>query len=197
MFEDRMAITLKSSREIELMRLAGKVVANVLSKLKEIAEPGVTTAQLDRLAEQITEEAGAQPLFKGVVSPSASMPFPAVICASVNDQIVHGIPSKRTVLKEGDLVGVDFGAKLNGYCADAALTIGIGKVSQQKQKLVDVTKHLLDIAIEKSSPGRKWSRIAEQMQNFAESNGFSVVRDFCRPRNRNQDARRPQGAQLC
>jgi methionyl aminopeptidase len=173
-----MAITLRSRREIELMRRAGAVVANVLSKLGEIAEPGVTTAWLDRVALQMTVEAGAEALFKGVRSPVSSTPFPGAICASVNEQVVHGIPSKKTMLRNGDILSVDFGVRLNGYCGDAAVTIAVGEVSSEKRRLMDVTRRVLDIAIENSKPSVKWSQVAGRMQQYAESAGFSVVRDF-------------------
>jgi methionyl aminopeptidase len=173
-----MAITLRSRREIELIRKAGAVVADVLSKLQEVAEPGVTTAGLDRLASQITAQAGAVALFKGVRSPYALASFPSAICTSVNEQVVHGIPSEAVVLKNGDVLSIDFGAKLDGYCGDAAVTVAVGEISEDKRKLIDVTKHLLDIAIARAKPGVKWSQIAAQMQDYAESDGFSVVKDF-------------------
>ena len=173
-----MAITLRSPREINLMRQAGAVVADVLLKLKENSKPGVTTADLDRIATQLAKEAGAETLFKGVRSHLAKIPFPGAICASVNEELVHGIPSDKEKLYEGDILSIDFGVKLNGYCGDSAITIGIGKISDEKQKLIDLTKSLLDIAIEKAAPGIKWSQIAGLMQKKAESAGFSVVRDF-------------------
>lgn len=173
-----MAITLRSRREIELMRRAGAVVANVLSKLKEMAKPGVTTARLDNIALQMTVDAGAEALFKGVRSPVSNTPFPGAICASINEQVVHGIPSDKTMLHEGDILSIDFGVRLNGYCGDAAVTIPIGIVSEEKQRLLDVTEHVLDIAIEKSMPSVKWSQVASEMQQYAESAGYSVVRDF-------------------
>jgi methionyl aminopeptidase len=173
-----MAITLKSRREIELMRQAGVVVASVLSKLKELAVPSVTTAELNRIAEKMTAEYGAEPLFKGVRSAYARIPFPAAICSSVNDQVVHGIPSENTQLKDGDILSVDFGVRLNGYCADAAFTVGIGRVSESNKRLMDVTRQVLEIAIDKAVPGIRWSRIAGDMQETAEKAGFSVVRDF-------------------
>ena len=173
-----MAITLRSRREIELMRRAGAVVANVLSKLKEKVEPGMTTAHLDNIALQMTVEAGAEALFKGVRSPVSNTPFPGAICASVNEQVVHGIPSKHTKLREGDILSVDFGVRLNGYCGDAAVTIPVGSISEDKRRLLNVTKHVLDIAIEKSTPSVRWSQVAAEMQRYAESAGFSVVRDF-------------------
>jgi methionyl aminopeptidase len=173
-----MAITIRSRREIDLMRKAGTVVADVLSKLKEIAEPGTTTAWLDNVALQMTADAGAEALFKGVRNPAARIPFPGAICASVNEQVVHGIPSKDTKLKDGDILSIDFGVRLNGYCADAAVTIAIGGISEERRRLMDVTKRVLDIAIEKSAPSVKWSQVAAEMQQCAEAAGFSVVRDF-------------------
>ncbi len=173
-----MAIILKSRREIDLMCKAGKVVAGVLSKLQEIAEAGVTTAYLDSVALEMVAGAGAQALFKGVRSPYSRVAFPGAICISLNEQIVHGIPSDKVRLKEGDVVSIDFGAKVEGYCGDAAVTFGIGSISEEKQRLIDVTKRVLDMAIEMAKPGVKWSSIASRMQGYAESAGFSVVRDF-------------------
>jgi methionyl aminopeptidase len=173
-----MAIKLRSRREIELLRNAGKVVAEVLLKLQEVARPGVSTAELDRIAEEITVSRGGVALFKGVKSPYAKRPFPGVICASINEQVVHGIPFEDVRLKNGDIISVDYGIRLGGYCGDAAVTIPIGKVSPAAQKLLNVTKGVLDLAISMCAPGLKWSQIAAQMQKYAESNGFSVVRDF-------------------
>ncbi len=173
-----MAITLRSRREINLIRRAGAVVADVLSKLKEAAEPGVTTGDLNRIAVQMTDDAGAEALFKGVCNPKAPMPFPGAICTSINEQVVHGIPSDDVKLKQGDILSVDFGVRLNGYCGDSAITIGIGDISESKLKLIEVTKHVLDIAIAMARPAAKWSEIAAQMQNYADRAGFSVVKDF-------------------
>jgi len=173
-----MAITLRSSREIEKLRAAGQLVAKVLSKLKEQAKPGVTTGQLDALAAEMTRQAGAIPLFKGVPCPSRNKPFPGVICASVNEQLVHGIPSEKVVLKEGDILSVDFGVKLDGYCGDAAFTIGIGRISPDRRMLLEITQRMLDIAIEQMAPGVKWSDIAAQMEQCCKAAGFSVVRDY-------------------
>lgn len=173
-----MAITLRSAREIELIRSAGAVVADVLSKLQEIAEPGVTTAQLDGVALQMTVDAGAKALFKGVRGPQTRTPFPGAICASINEQVVHGIPSPDAVLKEGDILSIDFGVRLNGYCGDAAVTVPIGQVSLARRRLMDATKHVLDIAIESCAPAVKWSQVAAKMQRYAEAAGFAVVRDF-------------------
>jgi methionyl aminopeptidase len=173
-----MAITLRSAREIELIRNAGAVVADVLSKLQEIAEPGATTAQLDAVALRMTADAGAEALFKGVRGPQTRTPFPGAICASINEQVVHGIPSPDAVLKEGDILSIDFGVRLNGYCGDAAVTVPIGAVSLARRRLMDATKHVLDIAIRSCAPAVKWSQVAAKMQRYAEAAGFAVVRDF-------------------
>ncbi len=173
-----MTIPIRSRSEIELLKEAGSVVADVLLKLKQAAQPKVSTGELNWIAEQMASKAGAKMLFKGVKSPYTIKPFPGAICVSINDQVVHGIPSDRVKLKDGDILSVDFGVKLNGYCADAAITIPIGSISRADQKLMDTTAELLDIAIQQSKPGVKWSRIAGMMQNCAESAGFSVVTDF-------------------
>jgi len=173
-----MAITLRSSREIALLRSAGSIVAEVLSKVQDAAKSGTSTSRLDELAAEITAAAGGKALFKGVESPYAKRPFPGTICASINEQVVHGIPSSKIRLRDGDILSVDFGVKLAGYCGDATVTFGIGKVSAAKQKLMDVTKRLLDITIVTSAPGLKWSRIAGRMEACAKHAGFSIVKDF-------------------
>lgn len=161
-----------------MLRNAGQVVAKVLSKLKEHAVPGVSTAELDRMALELTAEAGAIALFKGVPCPYMDRPFPGAICASINEQLVHGIPSPKAVLKEGDILSVDFGVRLNGYCGDAAFTCGVGQIAPDRQKLIDVTWRMLDIAIENMAPGIRWSMIAAMMEKTAREAGFSVVRDY-------------------
>lgn len=161
-----------------MLRNAGQVVAKVLSKLKEQAQPGTSTAELDEIALTMTEQAGAVALFKGVPCPYMDRPFPGAICASLNEQLVHGIPSRKVILHEGDILSVDFGVRLNGYCGDAAFTVGIGKISPDRQKLIDVTYRMLDIAIEKMAPGVKWSTIAALMERTARDAGYSVVRDY-------------------
>ena len=173
-----MAITLRSQREIELMQQAGVVVAKVLSKLKENVRPHVSTAELNDIALEMTKQAGAEPLFKGVRNPAAKIPFPGAICSSINEQIVHGIPSGKVKLQEGDIISIDFGIRLNGYCGDSAITVNVGEVSPLKRKLMEVTSRVLEIAIEESAPGVKWSFVAAQMQSYAEQCGFSVVREY-------------------
>jgi methionyl aminopeptidase len=173
-----MAITLRSRREIELIRKAGSVVAEVLLKLKDSAVPQVSTAELDRIAEDLTGQFGATALFKGVKNPYGRRAFPAAICSSLNQEVVHGIPSEKVKLRDGDILSIDFGAKLDGYCADSAITLAIGKIDDSRQQLIDITKKMLDIAIQHSKAGTKWSEIAGRMQKCAESAGFSVVREF-------------------
>jgi methionyl aminopeptidase len=126
----------------------------------------------------MTAEAGAEALFKGVRSPQARMPFPGAICASINEEVVHGIPSETVVLREGDILSIDFGVRRNGYCGDAALTVPIGAISDGNRRLLDTTQGVLDIAIAHMRPGVRWSDVAGRMQRHAESAGFSVVRDF-------------------
>lgn len=173
-----MAITLRSRRELDLIRKAGVVVANVLLKLQESAEPGMSTGELDELSRQMAAEAGAETLFLGVRNPGARKPFPGAICASLNNEVVHGLPSKKVILQESDILSVDFGVRLNGYCGDAAVTIAIGEISFEDRRLMDATKKVLDIAVGAMKPGVKWSTIAGLMQKYAEGAGFSVVRDF-------------------
>ena len=173
-----MAIILKSSREIEKLRVAGAVVAKALSKLQEVVRPGISTGELDELATQIATEAGGATLFKGVTSPYARQPFPGAICASVNEQVVHGIPSKNVKLNNGDILSVDFGVKLDGYCGDSAFTVGVGEITAEKQRLIDVTRSMLDTAINICKPGLKWSEVAGEMEEVAKTAGFSVVTDF-------------------
>src|SRR4030042_2360678 len=126
----------------------------------------------------MTRQMGAIALFKGVKTPGGGRDFPAAICASLNQQVVHGMPSENVRLQEGDILSVDFGVKLNGYCGDAAVTLAIGKIDNDKQRLIDATKKMLDIAIQHSRAGVKWSDIAGKMQKYVESAGFAVVKDF-------------------
>lgn len=168
---------LKSPREIELIRVAGRVVHRVLKRLHGVVRPGVTTGELGAVAEELIAAEGGTPLFKGVVTPSTKFPFPAAICASVNNEVVHGIPGPR-VLQEGDIISVDCGVRLHGYCGDAATTIAVGRVSPEARRLLDVTSGALDLAIAEMRPGRMWSEVAGSMQAYVEKAGFSVVREF-------------------
>ncbi|MFP4105630.1 MAG: type I methionyl aminopeptidase [Phycisphaerae bacterium] len=168
----------KTPEEIEKMRAGGRLVRRVLERLREMVAPGVSTAELNAEAERITAEAGADCLFKGVPSPHGAGPFPAAICASPNDAIVHGIPSEQAVLKEGDILSVDFGIRLNGWCGDAAETYAVGEISTEAKKLLDVTRNARTIATDMARPGMMWSDIATTMQQYVEDAGFSVVREL-------------------
>ncbi|MCS6773060.1 MAG: type I methionyl aminopeptidase [Anaerolineae bacterium] len=170
-------IVLKSAREIALMRRAGQIVATVLAELSQRAKPGVTTLALDQLAESIILKHGARPSFKNYKPAGAPYPFPASICASVNDEVVHGIPSSR-VLREGDVLKIDVGVAVEGYHADSAVTVGIGEISPQARRLIEVTKQCLDAAIQAARGGNRAGDIGAAIQHVAESQGFSVVREY-------------------
>ncbi|NOZ85262.1 MAG: type I methionyl aminopeptidase [Deltaproteobacteria bacterium] len=163
---------LKSSSQIEAMRKANLVVAEVLQGLAAMARPGITTLELDQEAEKICRNRGAVPAFKGYHG------YPASLCTSVNHVIVHGIPSKDEILKEGDLLSLDFGAVLDGWVGDSAITVEIGEVSEDAHRLSMVTREALDLAIEQVRPGKRLSDIGRAVQTHAEIAGYSVIRDF-------------------
>jgi methionyl aminopeptidase len=171
------AIRLKTPQQLEQMRLAGRIVRQVLDRLAAMVAPGVTTRQLDAEAERLCTELGGQCLFKGVPGRGAAGPFPGSICASLNEQVVHGIPSDRQI-REGDIVSVDFGVRLDGWCGDAAETYIVGAVPPRVGRLVEVTRGALDLAVRMCRPGEKWSTVARAMQQYVEREGFSVVREF-------------------
>ncbi|MFQ5804955.1 MAG: type I methionyl aminopeptidase [Phycisphaerae bacterium] len=170
-------IVIKSPREIELMRAAGRLVCEVLCEIGAHVQPGSTTAELDEIADRRIREAGAVALFKGVKNPQARYPFPASICSSVNEEIVHGVPCGRRLV-EGDIVSVDCGVRLNGYCGDSARTFAVGLPSRLARNLMDATREALEIAIREIRPRVRWSKIARQMQKHIEDRGFGVVREF-------------------
>jgi len=170
-------ITLKSERELERIRVAGRVVAEVLELVRSLARPGVTTAYLDKEAEKRIIECKAEPAFKGHGASGKRPPFPASLCTSVNEEVVHGIPSER-VLLDGDLLSVDVGARCAGYYGDAALTVPIGNVSAGARKLLDVCREALWLGIKAVGPGRRLADVSRAVQNHVEGNGFSVVRDL-------------------
>lgn len=162
---------LKSARELALMREAGKLVARALRICRDLAKPGTKTIEIDQAVEAFYAKHLAVPLFKGY---PGKVPFPAVTCLSVNEQVVHGIPGNR-VLKEGDLLKVDTACKLNGWCADRAVTIPIGQVSPEKARLLKVGEEALQIAIDLLPRRKWWSQVASEMQRHVERAGFSVV----------------------
>jgi methionyl aminopeptidase len=165
---------LKSPREIALMREAGKVVAEALRLCRAMAQPGVRTIDIDRAVEDVFTRRGAVPLFK---SYPGRVPFPAVTCLSINEQVVHGIPGQR-VLRAGDLFKVDTACKLNGWCADAAVTIPIGDLRPEWRRLVEIAEGVLRVAIVEMGRRKRWSEVALRMQQYAENAGFSVVQQY-------------------
>lgn len=161
----------KSRAELEIMDRCNRLVWEVLQELAEKAKPGVRTLELDRHADRRAREAGARSAFKGYRG------FPASLCVSVNDEIVHGIPSERR-LEEGDIVSLDFGVFMDGYYGDAALTVPIGEVSPEAKKLLQVTRQALEQAIQAARPGNHLGDVSWEVQDCVERNGFSVVREF-------------------
>jgi methionyl aminopeptidase len=162
----------KSRNEIEKMRRAGLVVAETLRDLRRMVEPGITTRELDAYAEKRIRSTGAYPTFKGYRG------FPASICASVNDEVVHGIPSQRK-LREGDIIKIDCGATLDGYVGDAAITVGVGSISLEIEKLMEITRESLFQAVKKMVPGNRLYDVSYAVQEYVELRGYTVVREFC------------------
>ena len=164
-------IKLKSRREIELIRRGGRIVAETLQLVENQTRAGMTTAELDALIEQLIVDRGGIPAFKGYRS------FPNAACVSINEELVHGIPGDR-VVAEGDIVSVDVGVEIENYFADGAVTVGVGKISNEAQKLIDVTRESLEHAVAVLRSGVRLSEIARAVQQHVESNGFSVVRQY-------------------
>lgn len=179
-----MAAMLKTPQDIARLREAGRIVAQTYEVLRPHVVPGVSTAQLDRLAEDFIKSKGAIPLYKGYGARPASRgqpavpPFPATICSSVNDVICHGIPSPREVLKEGDIIGIDIGVLYRGWCGDACQTIGVGELAPATQRLVDAAYRCLELGIEQAQAGKRLGDIGAAIQRYAEGHGYSVVREL-------------------
>jgi len=164
-------IRLKTPREFEIMRKAGKIVAKLWKEIEQEVKPGVTTAKLDAIAEDFIRSHGAEPAFKGYYG------FTGTICASVNDEVVHGIPGKR-VLEEGDIIGIDTGTKLQGYYSDSARTFAVGRINATKRKLIDAARESLDKGIAEAVIGRRIGDISCAVQKCVEGHGFDVVRQY-------------------
>jgi methionyl aminopeptidase len=169
-------IELKTETEIERMRKPARITAEILAALREKARPGVTTGDLDREAERLIAKSGARSAFKNYRV--GNVVYPAVLCASVNDEIVHGIPSPTRELVEGDIIGLDFGVEIDGFYADSAVTIGIGKIDEESAKLIAATEKSMTRGIEQACEGARLGDIGAAVQEEAEAAGFSVVRDF-------------------
>jgi methionyl aminopeptidase len=171
-------IVRKNLAELEKMRAAGLLVWTILDTLRKMVKEGVTTYELELAAEKMMGDAGARPAFKGYSTPSAGTKFPFVLCTSVNDEIVHGMPSQKRVLKNGDIVSIDTGVQLNGYYGDSAITVGIGEITEETTRLLQVTRESLELAIEKARPGNRLFDICGAVERHVIANGFSVVREF-------------------
>ena len=165
-------IVLKSPREIALMRDAGQILVAAMRTCRDLVKPGVSTLEIDREVEALIRERRAKPAFKGYRG------FPATICASINEEVVHGIPAATRRLEEGDIVGLDLGAIVDGYYADAAMTLPVGEVSERARRLIEVTREALDLAIAQARPGRRLGDVSAAVQRHAERAGFGVVRSF-------------------
>jgi methionyl aminopeptidase len=165
-------IVLKSSREIALMRQAGQVLVAAVRLCRDLVKPGISTLEIDGEVEALIRQRGARPAFKGYRG------FPATVCASINEEVVHGIPAAHRRLKEGDIVGLDLGAVVEGYHADAAVTLPVGEVPPEVQRLLDVTRESLDRGIAEARPGNRLGDISAAVQRHVEAAGFGVVRAF-------------------
>jgi methionyl aminopeptidase len=182
--EDDVAILLKSVDQIAKLREAGRIVAETYEVLRPHVVPGVTTAELDRIAEEYIRGKGAIPIYKGYGGYSAQRgqpgrkPFPATICVAVNDVICHGIPSTRQVLSEGDIIGVDIGVIYRGWVGDSCVTYAVGQIDAKSQRLVDAAQHALELGIEQAQPGKHLGDIGAAIQRYAEGEGYGVVREY-------------------
>ncbi len=170
-------IILKKDEEIAIMREAGRIVGEVLTMMREKVRPGVSTLELDKLAEEWIRKRGATPSFLGY-PPGSRNPFPATICASVNEELVHGIPSSRRVLQEGDIITVDVGAYYKGLHGDAAITLPVGTISPEAQALLDVTSGALNAALSQAVAGRRLGDVSHAIQSYVESRGYYVTRIY-------------------
>jgi len=165
-------IHLKSKEEINKMRSAAQIVVEALNTLKEMVEPGVTTWDLDKKAEEIAIKRGGKPAFKGYSD------YPGSVCFAINSEVVHGIPSKKKILKEGDIVGIDFGVILDGFYGDSAVTVPVGEISSMADKLLKVTEESLLKGIQEASPDKSLYEVSGAIQSYVEDMGFSIVRSF-------------------
>lgn len=170
-------VILKTPEEIEKMRVAGRIVRKVHERVIEICKPGITTREIDEQAQRVIDESGADGLFKNYPTYRPGEGFPGTLCISVNEEVVHGIAGDRQI-NDGDVVGIDCGVRVDGWCGDAANTILVGDVKDDVRRMCEATQRCLEIAIENVRPGRKWSQVARMMQKYAETRGYGVVREF-------------------
>lgn len=170
-------ITIKSPRELELMRKSNRLVAQVRDEVVKMVEPGVTTRALDMRAKELILAGGAKPSFLNYKLSADTIPFPGCICSSINNEVVHGMPSDRKLI-EGDILSLDVGVELNGYCGDTAVTVPVGRVSKMAEELMSVTRESLMRGIDKAVGGARLGEVSHAIQSYVEAKGFSVVRDF-------------------
>ncbi len=171
-------ITRRSPEELEKMRRAGLLVWQILNELAGMVQQGVTTYDLEKAAEKMIRDAGARPAFKNYFVPAVGARYPFVLCTSVNDEIVHGMPSAQRVLKKGDVVSIDTGVELDGYYGDSAITVPVGEVSEETKRLLRVTQEALEAAIQQARAGNRLFDICSAVERHVTANGFSVVREF-------------------
>lgn len=171
-------VIIKTPEQIKKIKISGKILASVAKELKKNIVEGVVLKDLDLLAKKLIRDAGAEPAFLGYQPHGADHPFPASICASLNEVVVHGIPNKHK-LKSGDILKLDFGVSYQGFITDSAFTVGVGKISGEAQKLMDVTKHSLMLGIKECRPGKTLGDIGWAINNYVQSNGFRVVKGLC------------------
>lgn len=171
-------MVLKSPAEIAIMHEANLIIRRIIDELRERVRPGMTTAEIDAYAEERVRAEGATPAFKGYPHRGDGRDFPGTVCSSVNDEVVHGVPSERVSLKDGDIVSVDLGVLYKGYYGDSAETYAVGDIDEDVKKLLRVTKESLDRGVEQARPGNRVSDIGHAVQQHVEANGFSVVREF-------------------
>ncbi len=171
-------IVRKTAAELEKMRRSGLLVHQILTRLREIAVEGASTMDLEIAAAKMMADAGARPAFKGYYVPAAGQEYKFVLCTSVNEEIVHGMPNAKRILKPGDIVSIDTGVKLDGYYGDSAITVPIGQVGEETRKLLQVTQEALELAIEKARTGNRLFDICGTVEKHVVSNGFSVVREY-------------------
>ena len=183
----------KNRKELDQMRRSGMLVWQILQDLSKMVEEGVTTQDLEVAAEKMMKDAGAKPAFKGYYTQAAGSKYPFVLCTSVNDEIVHGMPSAKTKLKKGDIVSIDTGVQLNGYYGDSAITVPVGEINEPVKKLLEVTRESLELAIDKARPGNRLFEFAARLSSMWSKTDFRWF-GRCGPRHRHAVARRAAGS---
>ncbi|MBI4692139.1 MAG: type I methionyl aminopeptidase [Candidatus Terrybacteria bacterium] len=171
-------ITIKTPEEIKILREGGKILASILYQVAKKVRPGIATIELDKMAEKLIKEAGGEPSFKNYKTREDKIPFPASLCVSINDEVVHGIPSEEMILKEGDVASLDLGMKYKNFYTDMAITVPVGEASPQVKKMIEVTKKSLEKGIGEIKEGKQIGDIGHAIQTYVEKNGFNAVRNL-------------------